>query len=141
MIWRNIWNRKIVNKYAKPLDLGPVPSKRQFGGTRGWSFFCAHKPSPWLIGIKWENTKIFQMDGKDEYIPKGWKRWKYSKIKTQLRESSIIPIHKYYTGSNELNLITMQRKQDPLKTPCRPPCDLGALLNTIGLKAQLCRLT
>ena len=56
------------------------------------------------------------------------------------RESSIIPIHKYYTGSNELNLITMQRKQGPLNIPCRPPCDPGALLDTIGLKAQLCRL-
>ena len=28
-----------------------------------------------------EKINIFQKDGKCEYIPKGWKRWKYSKIR------------------------------------------------------------
>ena len=89
IIWRNNQNWKIVRKYASMPShwiWDQSPSKRQFGGLRGWSFFCAHKPSPWLIGIKWENTKICQLDGKMNIFQKDGKGENIPKNKkTQLR--------------------------------------------------------
>ena len=68
----NLWNwsQEIIQieKYAKPLDLGPFSSKWQFGGLLRWKIFQKEK------------MNIFQKDGKYKYIPKGWKRWKYYKI-------------------------------------------------------------
>ena len=100
IIWRNNQNWKFVRKYAKPLDLGPVPLQKTVWRSEGLKLFLCAQTLPLTLGIKWKNNvpnthlrwkilqyskkmekmNIFQMDGKFEYIPKEWKSWKDSKI-------------------------------------------------------------